>query len=135
MASEIQPGALVSGFGFQHAVAGFGGAAALGDHQGQGLVQAAFQRVQDAEHAVGVGVVEEIGGQDVALGAEGFGHELGAQGRAADADQQQVAEGAALASQDRAIMDFLREFTDAGVGSVISRVSSGEGASCGARSQ
>jgi len=92
MAAKIKVVALIGGPGFQHAVAGLLGGAALGDDDGQGSGQVAAQFVQDPVKAVRIGVVQKVRFQGVAGAGEGIGHELGTQGRTADADDQQAGE-------------------------------------------
>ena len=70
--------------GADHAVAGFGSAAALGDDDDERC----FGRyaAQHTQHAVRVGVVQEMHLQ--AVGRQGVRHQFGAESGAADADDQ-----------------------------------------------
>ena len=67
MSREAQTRPLVSGTCLDHSIAGFRGAAGLGDDQCQGLPQLACQGAEDLVHAIGIGVVEEIGRQLVGM--------------------------------------------------------------------
>ena len=59
--AEVEAGGFAGGFGFEHAVAGFRGAAGFGNHHDQRAVEAGFGELgEHAVHAVGVGVVEEV---------------------------------------------------------------------------
>ena len=90
--AEVEAAGGVGGRRLEHAVPGLGGAARFRDDDGQRLGQAAAEAAEHAVEAVGVGVVEEVGGQAVARAAEGVGDELRAERRPADADDQDVAE-------------------------------------------
>jgi len=95
VAPKVQAGALVGGFAFDHAVAGLGRAAGLRGDDGQGAAQLALKLPENEVNAVGVGVVDEVDGELVAAGlGERVGDEFGAEGGAADADAEDVFEGA-----------------------------------------
>ncbi len=118
MSGKVQSGRGPGRFGFEHAVAGFLGSAAFGNDEAQRLAQGGAELVQYPVHAVGVSVVEEKHSQPIGPGlAEGMGHELRAQCRAADADDEQVFEGAERAP-DFAVVHFLRERLHCGHGAV-----------------
>jgi hypothetical protein len=93
MSGKGEAGLFVSGFGFEHSVAGFFGAAGLGNDQTKGLAQRSVELIQDAIHAVGVGIVEEEQPDFVGFRvAERMRDELRSESRAADADEQQLGE-------------------------------------------
>jgi hypothetical protein len=103
---ELQPLAFPRGRGFQHAVACFLGAAALADYHGEGFSHPPFQLRQHLVHAIRIGVIEEIRPKPIgARLAQRIGHELRAEGGAANADDQQIFKrtGRAL---DLTVVDF-----------------------------
>jgi len=83
---ELEPARPVGGGGLQHAVARFGRPARLGDDHGEGRGQ--WEVAQHPVDPVRVGVVEKMRLQGVVRPAQRFGHELGSQGRPADAHHQ-----------------------------------------------
>ena len=90
---ELQAVAFPRGRGFQHAVACFLGAAALADYHSEGFSHSPFQLRQHLVHAIRIGVIEEIRAKAVgARLAQRIGHELRAEGGAANADDQQILE-------------------------------------------
>ncbi len=102
-APKSRPRARVGGRRLDHAVAGLGRAPGLRDDDGERLGEAVAEPSEHAVEAVGVGVVEEVRRQAVAEAAEGVGHELRAEGRPADADDEHAPEalGAPAASPGR----------------------------------
>ena len=93
MSREAQTRPLVGGTGLDHSVAGLRGAAGLGNNECQGLPQLACQGAEDLVHAIGIGVVEEIGCQLVGMRMpQGLGHKLGTECRSPNPDDQHVLE-------------------------------------------
>ena len=124
---EVEAGGAVSGFGFEHAVAGFFGAAGFGDDDGEGGGEFGADPGENAADAVGVGVVEE---RDVEGGigwGDGFGDELGAEGGAADADDEDAGEFATRGGGDIAGVDVGGELKGSGEGGVDFGFESGRG--------
>ena len=110
---EVESGCLEGLFGFEHAIAGFGSAAGFGNddrESGGESVAELGERFVDASR---VGVVEEVGGEG-RVGAEGIVDELWAEGRTADADDEEVFEGLAVGCLEFASDDFLGEGFDVG---------------------
>lgn len=118
VAGEVEAGGAVSGFGFEHAVAGFFGAAGFGDDDGEGGGEFGADLGENAADAVGVGVVEERDVEGRIGGGDGFGDELGAEGGAADADDEDAGEFAACWRGDIAGVNFGCELKGGGEGGV-----------------
>ena len=108
---ERKSGLLPAERGFELAVTGLGRAARLRGHDHERAAETAFQRVEDAVDAVRVGVVDEVHAELVGLAAERVGHELRAEGGAADADAEEVGELAGGAF-DLSRVDLRREAGD-----------------------
>ena len=113
--AEVEAGGFPGGLGFEHAVAGFRGAAGFGDDEHEGVVEAGGAESWrcTAVHAGGVGVVEEVDRQSRVL-ADGLGDELRAERGAADADEQDALEVAAVGGGDLAGVDFVGEVLEVG---------------------
>jgi hypothetical protein len=112
--AEIKARFFPGGLGFEHAVAGFRRAAGFGNDEHQRPVEpGAFELINHRVHAGGVGVVEEEDGQLRTL-ADGFGDELRAERRAADADEQELLEFFAVGSGQLAGMHLGGECLELG---------------------
>ncbi len=118
VAGEVEAGGAVSGFGFEHAVAGFFGAAGFGDDDGEGGGQFLADFSENAADAVGVRVVEERDFEGRIGGGDGFGDELGAEGGAADADDEDAGEFATCSGGDVAGVNIGCELKGGGEGRV-----------------
>ena len=92
MGGEGEAGLLPAERGFELAVARLWRAAGLRGHDCERGAKARTQRIEHAVDAVGVGVVDEMNPEFVRLAAERVGDELRAEGRAADADAEEVGE-------------------------------------------
>lgn len=115
---EVESGAFIGSAGFEHAVAGFGGAAGFGNDDGERGGKVRSDVGDGALDAVGIGVVKEVGLQRGAVRVdEGVGDELGAKGGAADADDEKLAELGSVLGGDFAAVDFGGE--DFAVGDVV----------------
>ena len=102
------------GGGLELPVAGLRGASRLGDHHHEGAREVGAEARQHIVHPVGVRVVEELDLHPVpARLAERVAHELRAQGRAADSDDEQVGE-PALGAGDGARVHLGGEVPDRG---------------------
>ena len=111
---EIESGGLEGGGGFELAVAGLGGAAGFGDDDDEGFGELAAKAGENVVDAVGIGVVEEGHGELVLAGlAQRVLDQLRSEGRAADADHEQVFE-FTLWAGDGAGVDFGGEVLDRG---------------------
>ena len=114
VAAEIESGRFEGGLRLQHSIAGFRGAAGLGNDEDQGLIQAG--PCQPGEHRIHpgrVGVVEKVQRQPRVL-ADGFGHQLRPERGSADADEQDLLEISAARRGDAAGVDLLRELLEGG---------------------
>ena len=108
---EPQARGLPAGLGLAQGVARLGGAAGLGHHDDQGAVEAVAEARPRAVEAVRVGVVDEMDAEPVGRAAERVGQQLGTERRAADADDEEVGEGASRTA-DLARVDPRRERRD-----------------------
>ena len=88
--TEVQALGAEGGRGLEHAVARLRSAPGFRDHDGQGLAEGLPEPAENAVGAVGVGVVEEMGREAIPGPAQRIGHELRAESRAADSDDEQV---------------------------------------------
>lgn len=116
VAGEVEAGSAVGGFGFEHAVAGFFGAAGFGDDDGEGGSEFIADLGENAADAVGVGVIEEGDIEGRIGGGDGFGDELGAESGAADADDEDAGEFATSGGGDIAGVDVGGELEGGGEG-------------------
>ena len=102
----------ISALGLKHAVAGFLGAARLGDDDGKRAVQGTIQAGDHPIHAIWIGIIEEIGLQLIlAALTQGMGDKLWAEGRTTNADHQKILEPTSLALNGT-LMNFLSEGLD-----------------------
>ena len=110
----VEAGGRKGGDGGEHAVAGLGGAAGLGDDDDEGLGELAAQAGEDVIEAVGIGVVEEGDGELVlARVAQCLADKLRAERGTADADHEQMLE-FALGAGNGAGVDLGGEVLDRG---------------------
>ena len=116
VSGEVESGGAVGGFGFEHAVAGFFGAAGFGDDDGEGGSEFIADLGENAADAVGVGVIEEGDIEGRIGGGDGFGDELGAESGAADADDEDAGELATGGGGDIAGVDVGGELKGGGEG-------------------
>ncbi len=102
MFAEVQTRPGEARLGFQHAVAGFLGAAGFRNHHDQGVIEILADFPEDPVEAVGIGVVEEINRHQIARRPERIRDELRPERGAADPDQENALEWLAARRRDAA---------------------------------
>ena len=114
--SEMKACVLESVFRYQHSVAGFFGAAGLGNDNAKGFVQIGSNCSKNPVHAVRVGVVKEKGLEFVGTRiTQSVGDELRTQRRPANTNQKVIFERPA-STVNFSRVNFSREILDSGDG-------------------